>query len=54
MQNTMGTVAKPRPTGHDGRQGGGAAYTTEATEETDGMEETEGGKMDFYLEKGVL
>ena len=44
MQNTMGTVAKPRPTGHDGRQGGGAAYRTEGTagmDETDGTEGTE-------------
>ena len=31
MQNTTGTVAKPRPTGHDGRQGGGDAYRTEET-----------------------
>ena len=66
MQNTMGTVAKPRPTGHDGRQGGGAAYRTEetagmdetdgteGTEETDGMEETEGTNGFLPGERGVM
>ena len=54
MQNTMGTVAKPRPTGHDGRQGGGAAYRAEGMEETDGMEETEGANGFLPGERGVM